>query len=385
MHRSEENIAHQQRLQIMGTMTGGIAHEFNNFLTPIMGYAELLMMELPEGSEEQDSAKEIYDASEKAKDVVRQISSLSRKNVETVYKNIPMKKMMTRALKMIESICTPQVQLESDIQIETESILGNTTQLNQVLLNICVNAVHAIGKEQGIILVVCKKEAKSKVNPKVARKLSEAWESYIHILVKDNGCGMDKETLRHIFDPFFTTKKGGEGTGLGLALAEQIISSHKGYLYAESEKGKGSTFHIYLPILDMDSTPQIAQNVSGKEYHIVVADDNAKVLQLLKKNFEKIGIQIRTCMKKEELQQCLREQEMDALVVDETLEDCSGVDFCMSLAGKYPDMMKFIITDGLSREAVEAKQKGIIDGYVEKPVSDTAILEAIRNRAKDSM
>ena len=92
MHRSEENIAHQQRLQIMGTMTGGIAHEFNNFLTPIMGYAELLMMELPEGSEEQDSAKEIYDASEKAKDVVRQISSLSRKNVETVYKSIPMKK-----------------------------------------------------------------------------------------------------------------------------------------------------------------------------------------------------------------------------------------------------------------------------------------------------
>ena len=385
MHRSEENIAHQQRLQIMGTMTGGIAHEFNNFLTPIMGYAELLMMELPEGSEEQDSAKEIYDASEKAKDVVRQISSLSRKNVETVYKNIPMKKLMTRALKMIESICTPQVHLESDIQIETESILGNATQLNQVLLNICVNAVHAIGKEQGVILVVCRKEAKSKVDPEVARKLSEVWESYIHILVKDNGCGMDKETIRHIFDPFFTTKKGGEGTGLGLALAEQIISSHKGYLYAESEKGKGSTFHIYLPMLEVEHMPQIAQNVSSKEYHIVVADDNAKVLQLLKKNFEKIGIQIRTCMKKEELQQCLREQEMDVLVVDETLEDCSGVDFCMSLAGKYPDMMKFIITDGLSREAVEAKQKGIIDGYVEKPVSDTAILEAIRNRAKDSM
>ena len=123
---------------------------------------------------------------------------------------------------MIESICTPQVHLESDIQIETESILGNATQLNQVLLNICVNAVHAIGKEQGVILVVCKKEAKSKVDPEVARKLSEAWESYIHILVKDNGCGMDKETIRHIFDPFFTTKKGGEGTGLGLALAEQI-------------------------------------------------------------------------------------------------------------------------------------------------------------------
>lgn len=385
MHRSEENIAHQQRLQIMGTMTGGIAHEFNNFLTPIMGYAELLMMELPEGSDEQDSAKEIYDASEKAKDVVRQISSLSRKNVETVYKSIPMKKLMTRAIKMIESVCTPQVHLEGDIQIEDENILGNSTQLNQVLLNICVNAVHAIGKNPGTIHVSCKAEKKEEVSAAAAEKLSEAWKNFIHIQIRDDGCGMDKETLRQIFDPFFTTKKGGEGTGLGLALAEQIITSHKGYLYAESEKGVGSTFHIYLPVLDMEHMPQNVQNISRKDYQIVVADDNAKVLQMLKKNFEKIGIQIRTCMKREELQKCLEQQEADVLVVDETLEDCSGVDFCMSLAGRYPDMLKLIIIDGVSREVAEAEQKGIIDGYVEKPVSDTAILEAIRNRANQSV
>ena len=385
MHRSEENIAHQQRLQIMGTMTGGIAHEFNNFLTPIMGYAELLMMELPEGSDEQDSAKEIYDASEKAKDVVRQISSLSRKNVETVYKSIPMKKLMTRALKMIESVCTPQVHLESDLQIEEEQILGNSTQLNQVLLNICVNAVHAIGKNPGTIHVSCRAEKKEEVSAAAAEKLSGAWENFIHIQIRDDGCGMDKETLRQIFDPFFTTKKGGEGTGLGLALAEQIITSHKGYLYAESEKGIGSTFHIYLPVLDTEHMPQTVQNISRKDYQIVVADDNAKVLQLLKKNFEKIGIQIRTCMKREELQKCLEEQEADVLVVDETMEDCSGVDFCMSLAGKYPDMLKLIIIDGVSRGVAEAQQKGIIDGYVEKPVSDTAILEAIRKRANRSV
>ena len=130
MHRSEQSIAHQQRLQIMGTMTGGIAHEFNNFLTPIMGYAELLMMELPEGSEEQDSAKEIYEASEKAKDVVRQISSLSRKNVETVYKNISIKKFMTRAERMMESVCKPLIHMESEFRVDDEMILGNATQLN---------------------------------------------------------------------------------------------------------------------------------------------------------------------------------------------------------------------------------------------------------------
>ena len=381
MHRSEQSIAHQQRLQIMGTMTGGIAHEFNNFLTPIMGYAELLMMELPEGSEEQDSAKEIYEASEKAKDVVRQISSLSRKNVETVYKNISIKKFMTRAERMMESVCTPLIHMESEFCVDDEMILGNATQLNQVLLNVCVNAVHAIGKNQGNIRISCHSEEKEKLAQGVIEKLSDVWKKYIHIQVKDNGCGMDKETLRQIFDPFFTTKKGGEGTGLGLALAEQIITSHKGYIYAESKKGEGSTFHIYLPVLDTEHMPQIVQNIPRKDYRIVVADDNAKVLQLLKKNFEKIGIQIQTCMKREELQKCLEQQEADVLVVDETMEDCSGVDFCMSLAGRYPDMLKLIIIDGVSREVVEARQKGIIDGYIEKPVSDTAILEAIRNRA----
>ena len=112
MHRSEETIAHQQRLQIMGTMTGGIAHEFNNLLTPIMGYADLLMAELPEDSEQYESAAEIYEASVKAKEIIQQISSLSRKNMETAYKNMSVKRMLTRALKMVRSICPSNIKLK---------------------------------------------------------------------------------------------------------------------------------------------------------------------------------------------------------------------------------------------------------------------------------
>ena len=109
----------------MGTLTGGIAHEFNNFLTPIMGYAELLMMELPEDSEEYDNVIEIYEASEKAKDVVRQISTLSRKNVETVYKEVPAAQMLRRAVKMADSVCPSGIQMESRIELSDQSILGN--------------------------------------------------------------------------------------------------------------------------------------------------------------------------------------------------------------------------------------------------------------------
>lgn len=383
VQKSEDAIAHQERLQIMGTMTGGIAHEFNNFRTPIMGHAELLMMELPEGSDEQDSAKEILEASEKAMDVVKQISSLSRKNVETVYKCIPVKKMMQRALKMITSVCPPQVHLESELQVEQENILGNTTQLNQVLLNICVNAIHAIGKKEGTIHVKCEVISRETLAGFLDKELPDTWKDYIYISIKDNGCGMEKETLRQIFDPFFTTKKGGEGTGLGLALVEQIVTSHKGYVFAESQPGVGSCFHIGLPVLQADQPEETVHVGERHEIRMVFADDNAKVLELLRRSFDKIGMQIQTCMTVEELSANLAEKEADVLVVEESIEEQSGVDFCMSIAGKYPKMLKLVSIESISREIVEAKKKGIINGYVEKPLSDRNVLEAVRECRKE--
>lgn len=383
VQKSEDAIAHQERLQIMGTMTGGIAHEFNNFLTPIMGHAELLMMELPEGSDEQDSAKEILEASEKAMDVVKQISSLSRKNVETVYKCIPVKKMMQRALKMITSVCPPQVHLESELQVEQENILGNTTQLNQVLLNICVNAIHAIGKKEGTIHVKCEVISRESLAGFLDKELPDTWTDYIYISIRDNGCGMEKETLRQIFDPFFTTKKGGEGTGLGLALVEQIVTSHKGYVFAESQPGVGSCFHIGLPVLQADQPEETVHVGERHEIRMVFADDNAKVLELLRRSFDKIGMQIQTCMTVEELSANLAEKEADVLVVEESIEEQSGVDFCMSIAGKYPKMLKLVSIESISREIVEAKKKGIINGYVEKPLSDRNVLESVRECQKE--
>ena len=380
VHQNEETIAHQQRLQIMGTMTGGIAHEFNNFLTPIMGYAELLLMEFPEDSDEYDSVMEIYEAAEKAKDVVRQISTLSRKNVETVYKEIPAAQMIRRAIKMADSVCPANIQMESNIELEDQSILGNATQIHQVILNICVNAIQAIGKKkEGKIQITGKQVSYRDMNEELQKKLNRAWEYYISIRIKDNGCGMDSETLRQIFNPFFTTKKGGEGTGLGLALAEQIIISHKGYLYAESEKGTGSTFYILLPVMEKKAEAALPVNDNERMIRIVAADDNVKVLKMLQKNFSKIGVQIQTCMKKKELQECLKKEEADVLFIDESMDDVSGIDFCMLVQGQYPDLKKILMVSQVTREIAEAKSRNIIDGYVEKPVSATTLLEAVRD------
>lgn len=382
IHKGQEMIAHQQRLQVMGTMTGGIAHEFNNFLTPIMGHAELLMMDLPQESEEYESAVEIYEASQKARDVVRQIASLSRRNVETVYKVLPVNRLLQRVMKMMESICPPNVRIEKEITVQDECILGNSTQINQVLLNICVNGFHAIGKKDGILRIHagCAMREELESCPELESfHFWEDWKKYLCIVITDNGCGMEPEILRQIFEPFFTTKKAGEGTGLGLALAEQIVTSHKGYIYAKSEPKKGTAFHLIFPVIENGAETDLFVQEEGESLKIVVADDNAKVLKLLEKNFSKLKLNIATCRNKKELQELLELEQRDVLVIDESLEDANGIEFCMAMQGKYPDMIKLMMVDYFTEEIVDAKHKGIIDGYLSKPVSDTTILETILN------
>lgn len=151
---------------------------------------------------------------------------------------------------MMESVCTPLIHMESEFRVDDEMILGNATQLNQVLLNVCVNAVHAIGKNQGNIKISCHSEEKEKLAQGVIEKLSDVWKKYIHIQVKDNGCGMDKETLRQIFDPFFTTKKGERVPDLDWRLQSRLLLHIRDIFMQRAKKEKEvpfiSTFRYWI-------------------------------------------------------------------------------------------------------------------------------------------
>ncbi|MBE5976541.1 MAG: response regulator [Paenibacillaceae bacterium] len=380
IHQSEETIAHQQRLQIMGTMTGGIAHEFNNLLTPIMGYAELLMLDLPEQSENHDNATEIYEASTKAKEIIQQISSLSRKNMETAFKNLQGEKVLKRAIKMVSSVCPPNIHLKESFTLKEECFLGNETQMNQVILNICVNAIHAIGHREGTICVSCQTVDREDLAQHKLSTLPEGWDHYIRIDVEDDGEGMSDEVLKQIFDPFFTTKKNGKGTGLGLSLVEQIIHSHKGYVFAESTLGKGSIFHMYLPVNEQKEREEEIKLVDGGPVlGILIVDDNPKILRLLEKSFSRLDVPLTSCMDFEEARKILKEQEVAAVVTEQYVRGKSGVDFCMSLQGPYPGVIRIVMADRVTKELVEAKKRRMIDEYIDKPVSDSAILKAVMN------
>ena len=387
LHRSEESLAHGQRLQLMGTLTGGIAHEFNNFLTPILGYADFIMADAEPGSEIYDNAMEISEAAQKAQDVVRQISSMSRKNVETVYDAVPVESLIDHTCKLVETNCPRQVELKRELELNGENVLGNSTQLQQVLLNVCINGIHAIGVGQGSLTLRAAVVPRAELAARVPEeKISDDWESYVRISVTDTGCGMDKDTLSHIFEPFFTTKKQGEGTGLGLALADQIIRTHKGYILAESAIGKGTTFYIYLPVLEQQRAREQVQWGVEHKLRILAADDNQKVLALLQKDFARFGLEVVTCARRGELRALLEAEPFDALAIDESLTGGSGVEFCMSIKGKYPALTRIIMTSAPTREIVEARSHRMIDGYIVKPVSAATLLNEIRacRRAHDA-
>ncbi len=404
MHRSENAIAHQQRLQIMGTMTGGIAHEFNNFLTPIMGHAELLMMSLPEDSDEYDSAKEILQASEKAKDVVHQMSAMSRKNAETIFRNIEAFKLVERFFRMTDSICPDNVTVEKENSVKDEYILGNSTQINQVLLNIAVNGMQAIGDNpEGCLRLSAYIKDQSDIRFKELPKDS-LFKRYLVFEIRDNGTGMSDKVKKKIFEPFFTTKKSGEGTGLGLALAEQIVDAHKGFIHIDSSVGKGSVFYVHFPVVETETTKnaaraedvaagvnpesnaEIPDQISGKagdaaagsinrKIRILVADDNHKILSILKDTLnEKDFIQAVMCDSVETLRTALKDMKPDIILIDETVGHYSGIEIFMSEFMEEKEALKIIMADTIDREIVESRKRGIINGYMEKPVSSTEII-----------
>ncbi|MCC8075480.1 MAG: response regulator [Clostridiales bacterium] len=385
LHRREETLAHQQRLQVIGTLTGGIAHEFNNFLTPITGYADLIMASVEPDSELYENANEIYEAADRARDVIRQISSMSRKNVETVYKSIVAASFLNRAVRMIDAVRPANVQWKSEIDLKDEKILGNATQLHQVLLNICINAFHAMGKTPGVLtLRAACVERSEPAHRLYGEQVSDEWEHFLHIALSDTGCGMEPDVLAHIFEPFFTTKQNGQGTGLGLSLADQIIRTHRGYLCAESTPGEGTTFHIYLPVQEPESANQPIEWGQQHKLRFLIADDNQKVLKMLQKELKKLGLEPVICTRKAELVEQLEQVAYDVLAIDETLEDGDGISFCMSIHGKYPYLKKIIMTAAVTRDILEARQRQIIDNYVMKPVSDTTLLDAIRKCTEPS-
>ena len=231
LNRQTQQLAHHQRLELIGTMTSSIAHEFNNLLTPIMGYSLLALEKTPEQSGEvYEALLEIYQSSRKAKIIISRLSDLSRKNTSDTFREVSLDALTRKALEAAAPAQPEGVEVKLVLNCWERRLRANELQISQMLLNLILNAFHAMEKEGGVLTV-------------------STWydEDSLFLRVADTGCGIPAEVKPHIFDPFFTTKEQGKGTGLGLAIVAQVVEDHKGAIQVESEPGQGTAFTVTLP------------------------------------------------------------------------------------------------------------------------------------------
>ena len=231
LNKQTQELAHHQRLQTIGTLTASIAHEFNNLLTPIMGYSMLALEKLPAEEEElYDNILEIYEASRKAKNIISRLSDLARKNSSEVFRPIAIDDLVHKTLDVAAPAKPKDVQLRLDLNCWDQRFIGNEIQINQLLLNLVLNGFHAMGESEGTLTIHTSFD-----------------ETSIQIRISDTGCGIPDEIQDKIFEPFFTTKETGKGTGLGLAIAAQVVEDHHGSITVESQSGTGTTMIVRLP------------------------------------------------------------------------------------------------------------------------------------------
>ncbi len=276
--KREKQFRQAQKMEAIGTLAGGIAHDFNNILSSVIGYSELALERAQKGTQLHDNITEVLNAGIRAKDLVKQILAFSRQ-AEQEFQPVQIKLIVKEALKLLRASLPVTIEIRQNIQSK-KLVLADPTQIHQILMNLCTNAGHAM-REKGGTLEVSLGEVEldrtfTAQNPEIQPGV------YQIIAVSDTGHGISANELENIFDPFYTTKQPDEGTGMGLAVVHGIVKSHGGTVKVYSEPGKGSTFKIYLPIIETKTEPEVtAEEVLPKgSEHILYVDDEKPLVDI---------------------------------------------------------------------------------------------------------
>ena len=376
----EAQLQQAQKMEAIGTLAGGIAHDFNNILSAINGFTELAYLNVEERSTTKKYLTDALEGCRRAKDLVKQILAFSRQS-ETEKKPIDVVPIVKEALKFMRSSLPSTIEINKQIAAKHGIILGDPVQVHQILINLCTNAGHAMQDNGGILEVAV---TEIEIDPD-AEKIQPDIEPgfYLKISIRDTGCGMKPEVLERIFDPYFTTKGHGEGTGLGLAVVHGIIKSLEGSIRVESKPGSGSTFHIFLPIIEMSPVEEVGPVgpiLTGRE-RILCVDDEPAVLNMCKQMLKYLGYQIETKTSSLEALELFREQpeRFDLIMTDMTMPQMTGDRLTAEIMKIRPDI-PIILCTGFSHKMTEikAKQQGI-KAFLMKPLVLRDLASTIRN------
>jgi PAS domain S-box-containing protein len=373
----QKQIQQAQKMESIGTLAGGIAHDFNNILWGIMGYVELIQMNT---SDEQLNhfANSALKACNRAKDLIKQILTFSRQS-EQERKPVQVSIIVKEALKFLRASLPSTIEIKQNIK-SRRLILGDPTQIHQIMLNLCTNASHAMRKDGGILEVILKDFSLIKEEVKQYPTLREG--EYIKLTVSDTGHGMDKLTMERIFEPFFTTKEIGEGTGMGLAMVHGIVKSYEGLITVQSEIDKGTTFEVFFPAIEAEIKGLSSQvkSIPGGVERILLVDDDEELVKMLEENLVRLGYIVSGVTNSVEAltKFCMKPDGFDLIITDQTMPKVTGLELAREFLQIRPSI-PIIICTGFAETLTQESVRSVgIKELLMKPVALRDMAEAIR-------
>ena len=372
----EHRIQQAQKMEAIGNLAGGIAHDFNNILSSIIGFTELALDDASEGTLLEDSLQEVYSAGKRAKGLVKHILAFARQSDE---KRSPIQPIaiVKEVIDFIRSTIPTTIEIQDDIKSES-LILGNSTQVHQILMNLCTNAAYAMEDSGGTLHLSMKDVFIDKEKLSIGIKTGD----YIEIMVSDTGTGIAPEIIDSIFEPYFTTKAQGEGTGMGLAMVQGIVESYGGSINVESRLGKGTTFTIWLPVTKKRSYggDYVPEQIPMGTESILFVDDEASIAKMGIQILERLGYSVTARTSSIEALTLFQAKpnDFDMVVTDMTMPNMTGDTLAVELMKIRADIPVILCTGYSKKISDETASEIGIKAFAYKPLVKADLAKTVR-------
>jgi PAS domain S-box-containing protein len=385
--RLEARLQQAQKMESIGSLAGGIAHDLNNILFPISGLSEMLLDDIPPDTPDHESIEQIYKSAQRGSELVKQILAFSRQSSP---KKLPIRiqSILKETLKLSRAAIPMNIEITSQLKADCGMVSADPTQIHQIAMNLITNAYHAVEQTGGSINIALKETA--------IRSFAEKEDLLFHtipgdllagryacISVSDTGTGIDQTQIDKIFDPYFTTKELGKGTGLGLSVVHGIVKEHGGDIRVYSEVGKGTTFNVYLPLLedvrDSKAAAVIKQYPTGCE-RILLVDDEEPIVLMVQMMLEKLGYQVTARTSSPNALETFSSDpsKFDLVISDRGMPNMTGEQLAKELISIKPDLPVIICT-GFSDENDEKRARDLgVKGFLKKPVATSDLATMVR-------
>jgi len=378
MKQVEKRLQQAQKMESIGTLAGGIAHDFNNILAGMLGYTQLAMLGLPKSSQVYTNLENIIGAGRRGRDLIKQILSFSRHQTPRT-EPVLLRPIIKEIVKLLGATLPSTIEIRQILKGDQEYVMANATKIHQILTNLCTNAGYAMQENGGIL----------ELKTDIVEIGSEAGGfnfnltpgKYLKITVSDTGCGIDPEILDKIFEPYFTTKPHGQGNGLGLAVARGIAAGCGGTITVYSEPEKGTTFNVYLPVVEknkvrIDKGKPVVGHRHGR---ILFVDDEPTLVDTSRQILEHSGYDVTGLTSSIEALDLFRKQPdaFDLVIADMTMPAMTGDKLAREIMRIRPGF-PVVICSGFSKQLVSRSAGDIgVRAILMKPLLDNELISVI--------